>query len=45
MRHRRSSSQRERSFDPGEVLILLPIPGDPLRARGSGPCVVEGESE
>ena len=33
---------KERSFDPGEkVLILLPIPGDPLRARGSGPCVVE----
>ena len=33
---------KERSFDPGEKgLILLPIPGDPLRARGSGPCVVE----
>ena len=32
---------KERSFDPGEVLILLPIPGDPLRARGSGPYVVE----
>ena len=33
---------KERSFDPGEkVLILLPIPGDPLRARGFGPCVVE----
>ena len=33
---------KERSFDPGEkVLILLPIPGDPLRARGSGPYVGE----
>ena len=33
---------KERSFDPGEkVLILLPIPGDPLHARYSGPYVVE----
>ena len=32
---------KERSFDPGEkVLILLPIPDDPLHAH-SGPSVVE----
>ncbi|XP_072163255.1 uncharacterized protein [Diadema setosum] len=33
---------RERMFSPGEkVLILLPIPGNPLCARFSGPYVVE----
>ena len=33
---------KERSFDAGEkVLILLPIPGDPLRTRYSGPYVVD----
>ena len=32
---------KERSFDPGELLILLPIPSDPLSTRYSGPDVVE----
>ncbi|XP_041467467.1 uncharacterized protein LOC121417796 [Lytechinus variegatus] len=33
---------RERSFDPGsKVLVLLPIPGNCLQARYSGPYVVE----
>ena len=33
---------RERSFETGdEVLALIPIPGDPLQARFSGPYVVQ----
>ena len=32
---------KERSFEVGdEVLALIPIPGDPIRARFSGPYVV-----
>ena len=34
--------ERKRSFETGdEVLALIPIPGDPLRARFSGPYVVQ----
>ena len=33
---------KKRNFDQGEkVLIMLPIPGDPLHGRYSGPYVVE----
>jgi hypothetical protein len=33
-----------RTFSPGEkVLVLFPIPGQPLRARYYGPCTVESK--
>jgi len=33
---------RSRKFKPGDkVLILLPIPGHPLRAQYHGPCVID----
>ena len=32
----------ERQFKPGDkVLVLLPIPGNPLQARYYGPCVID----
>ena len=36
------SMARARSFKPGDkVLVLLPIPGQPLHAQYYGPCVIE----
>ena len=35
---------RKRTFKPGDkVLVILPIPGHPLRARFCGPYIVESK--
>ena len=42
MKTRFDKDSRDRTFDPGDqVLVLLPIQGEPLRAKFSGPYQIE----